>query len=75
MRDVTIASAALNTDGFGYKPPNGWKWRSGVHIAAKPCSSAYFRALYIETVRIAVAVRLIREVQQTKIDRLLPQSR
>ena len=39
---VIIASAALVTDGFGYRPPKLWKCRSGVQTAVKPCSSANF---------------------------------
>ena len=32
--------AALVIAALGYRPPNSWKWRSGVHTAAKPCVSA-----------------------------------
>jgi hypothetical protein len=39
---VTAATAAPATAGFGYRPPNAWKWRSGVHTAEKPFLSAYF---------------------------------
>ena len=39
-RSVTAATAAPVTAGFGYRPPNEWKWRSGVQTAAKPLASA-----------------------------------
>jgi len=37
---VMVATAALVSAGFGYKPPNAWKWRSGVQIAKNPWVSA-----------------------------------
>ncbi len=39
---MTVASAALVTDGLGYSPPKEWKCRSGVHTAVKPLRSAHF---------------------------------
>lgn len=41
-RFVTVATAAPTTEGLGYRPPKAWKWRSGVHTAAKPWVSANF---------------------------------
>nr|WP_240672362.1 hypothetical protein [Corallococcus coralloides] len=39
---VTVARPAATTAGCGYRPPNEWKCRSGVHTAEKPFASANF---------------------------------
>ncbi len=39
-RSVMVAMAALVTAGLGYRPPNAWKWRSGVQTASNPWASA-----------------------------------
>src|SRR5262249_53582918 len=46
IRRVSRASAACNTEGFGYKQPHFVKCRSGTHTPKNPCRSPY-RALSI----------------------------
>ncbi len=62
------AIAALVRDGFGYRPPNGWKCRSGVQMAEKPRWSAYRAALQEQPIPVSARPAAVgSEVEEAEV--------